>query len=190
MNEKISIIIPVYNLEKYIKRTAESVLKQTYTNIEVIIVDDGSSDSSGDICDLYARRDERIKVVHNFNSGVAQARNIGLKMGTGKYFMFVDSDDWIENNMCEVFYRYAKKYEEVNVIKTVGINRNSEGEISASQPKSVPLKIVDIENEFSFMEPYAAGVVWGTLYKAEILKDLAFENELYVGEDTLFLHEL
>ena len=102
MNEKISIIIPVYNLEKYIKRTAESVLKQTYTNIEVIIVDDGSSDESWKIIQKIADKDNRVIPIHQENGGVTSARLKGVRRSTGEWIGFVDGDDEIESDMYEI----------------------------------------------------------------------------------------
>ena len=101
-DSKISIIVPVYNAEKYLVECLNSLVEQTYKNIEIILIDDGSIDNSAKICDEYAKKDERIKVVHQKNSGVSVARNNGLDMHTGDYVMFVDSDDWIELNTCEI----------------------------------------------------------------------------------------
>ena len=101
--EKISVIIPVYNVEKYLKRCLDSVINQTYKNLEVILVDDGSTDNSGKICDEYAEKDKRIIVIHKNNGGLSDARNKGLDICTGNYISFIDSDDWIEKN----FYEFA-----------------------------------------------------------------------------------
>ena len=103
----ISIIIPVYNVEKYLAKCLDSVLNQTYKNLEIILVDDGSKDNSGAICDEYAKRDNRIIVVHQKNSGVSKARNLGMSMATGDYIGFIDSDDTIEANMYEVLLKNA-----------------------------------------------------------------------------------
>jgi glycosyltransferase involved in cell wall biosynthesis len=109
MNLLISIIVPVYNMEKYLDRCMDSVLNQTYTNIEVILVDDGSTDSSPKMCDEYAEKDSRIKVVHKENGGLSDARNAGLKVATGAYIGYVDSDDWIEPDMYERMYNACVK---------------------------------------------------------------------------------
>lgn len=98
---KISVIVPVYNVEKYLYRCIESILNQTYKNLEIILIDDGSPDKCGEICDSYAQKDDRIKVIHKKNGGLSSARNAGLEMATGDYFSFVDSDDWIEKDIYE-----------------------------------------------------------------------------------------
>lgn len=101
---KISVVMPVYNVEKYIKQSIQSVLNQTYKQLEIILVDDGSKDTSGNICDEYAKKDNRIKVIHKENGGLSSARNVGIDNATGKYIMFIDSDDFFENNSCELLY--------------------------------------------------------------------------------------
>ena len=98
-NSLISVIIPVYNTEKYLSRCLDSVINQTYDNLEVLLIDDGSTDNSGRICDEYAERDSRIRVIHKENAGQATARNLGLRICKGSYIGFVDSDDWIELTM-------------------------------------------------------------------------------------------
>lgn len=99
MSEIVSVIVPVYNVEQYLRRSVDSILAQTYQNIEVILVDDGSTDDSGKICDEYAARDSRIIVIHQENRGVSAARNAGLDRCSGEYVSFVDPDDWIEKDM-------------------------------------------------------------------------------------------
>ena len=103
MNDKplISVIVPIYNTEKYLKKCLDSIINQTYKNLQIILIDDGSGDNSGEICDEYATKDSRIQVIHKQNAGVTAARNDGLDMATGDYIGFVDSDDWIEPNMYE-----------------------------------------------------------------------------------------
>ena len=101
MNEKISLIVAIYNTEPYLRRCLDSIIEQTYQQLEIILVNDGSTDSSGVICDEYAKRDKRIKVIHKKNGGVSDARNIGISAATGGYIGYVDSDDFIEPNMYE-----------------------------------------------------------------------------------------
>lgn len=104
-----SIIVPVYNVENYLRRCVDSLIHQTYKNLEIILVDDGSPDNCPAICDEYAQKDSRIRVIHKENGGLSDARNKGLDAATGDYVLFVDSDDYIEPDACEKFLRYAEK---------------------------------------------------------------------------------
>lgn len=106
----ISIIVPVYNTLEYLPRCVETLLAQTYTNIEILLVDDGSTDGTGALCDQLARRDERIRVLHKQNGGSSSARNVGIANATGDYMGFVDSDDYVESNMYELLYHAMEKY--------------------------------------------------------------------------------
>ena len=105
---KVSVIVPVYNVEDYIRECLDSLINQTLTDIEIILVDDGSKDLSGTICDEYAKKDCRIKVIHKENGGQSSARNAGLKVSTGEYILFVDSDDYIVENTLETLLNEAK----------------------------------------------------------------------------------
>ena len=106
---KVSIVVPVYKVEKYIENCIESLVSQTLREIEIILVDDGSPDKCGEICDVYAARDNRIKVLHKKNAGVSAARNDGLLQASGEYILFCDSDDWMEKDACEKLYSAATK---------------------------------------------------------------------------------
>ena len=107
----ISIIVPVYNVEKYLPRCVDSILNQTYRNLEVILVDDGTKDSCDVICDAYAQKDSRVRVIHKENGGLSSARNAGIDIARGEYLGFVDSDDWIEPETYESLLELAKKYD-------------------------------------------------------------------------------
>ena len=111
MNEKISVIVPVYNVENYIQYCLESLVNQTYKNLQIILVDDGSTDSSGYICDKYALKDKRIKVIHKSNGGLSSARNSGMQLADGNYIGFVDSDDFIMPTFYEELYNLLQKYD-------------------------------------------------------------------------------
>ena len=115
----VTVIIPVYNVEKYINRCLDSVIRQTYKNLEIIIVNDGSTDNSGKMCDEYAKLDNRIIVIHKDNGGLSQARNIGIEKSTGEYICFIDSDDYVELNMIEDLYNACAK----NEVKMVWANK-------------------------------------------------------------------
>ena len=117
---KISIIVPVYNVEKYLRKCVDSILNQTFKDFELILVDDGSIDTSGKICDEYNLKDNRIKVIHKENGGLSSARNAGLDIAQGEYIGFVDSDDWIELDMYEELYKICKEND--TDVGIVGIN--------------------------------------------------------------------
>ena len=127
-SDLISVIVPVYNMEQYLERCINSIKKQSYSNLEIILVDDGSTDHSADMCDTYAQEDQRIKVIHKVNGGLSDARNAGLAIATGAYIGYVDSDDWIEPQMYQKMYeacieneaqvavcRYAKVYSDETI---------------------------------------------------------------------------
>ncbi|WP_347007586.1 glycosyltransferase family 2 protein [Enterococcus durans] len=107
---KISIIVPVYNVEQYLEKCINSILAQTFRDIEILLVDDGSTDNSGEICDNYAKIDPRVKVIHKENGGLSDARNAGIKLAKGEYIGFIDSDDYIDEDMYEFLYTNIKKY--------------------------------------------------------------------------------
>ena len=109
MKKSVSVIIPVYNVEKYISKTVESVINQDYSNVEIILVDDGSPDNSNKIIDEMARRDHRIVCIHKENGGVSSARNAGLKIAKGEYVTFIDGDDWVEPNYISYFIESCGK---------------------------------------------------------------------------------
>ena len=105
----ISIVIPVYKVEKYLEKCVESVINQTYKNLEILLVNDGSPDNCPKICDEYAQKDNRIKVIHKENGGLSDARNAGIDVATGKYITFIDSDDYISNDYVEYMYNLLKQ---------------------------------------------------------------------------------
>ncbi len=131
---RFSVIIPVYNVERYLKECIDSVLKQDYLNYEVILVDDGSTDSSGTICDLYAEKYKKVKVIHKKNGGLSDARNAGLSMAQGEYIIFVDSDDWIE---LDALNNFDKCLENTEIAKPdIVITRMTENYMSNNSEKT------------------------------------------------------
>ena len=129
INPKVSIIIPVYNAEKYLSRCLDSILKQTYSNIEIILVDDGSEDKSSYLCDRYAILDRRIKAYHKSNEGVSIARNYGIENCNGEYIVFVDSDDYLISECIETLVKLVRNEEE-SVLGCVDYYENQNGKLS------------------------------------------------------------
>ena len=118
MSEKVvSIIVPVYNVEAYLAQCIDSLINQTYPHLEVLLIDDGSTDSSGQICDDYAKKDSRVKVIHKVNAGVSVARNTGLSVASGYYLMCVDSDDWIEEDTLEKCMAIIEQHPEIDILE-------------------------------------------------------------------------
>ena len=119
-SELISVVVPVYNVERYLGKCLESIVRQTYANIEIVLVDDGSTDSGGQICDFYANKDSRVKVIHKKNGGLSDARNRGIEESKGKYLIFVDSDDVIDETLVEYLYNLVKTEERTGYAPRIG----------------------------------------------------------------------
>lgn len=200
-DEAVSIIVPVYNAENYIKECIESILKQTFSNLELILINDGSTDSSARIIDEYAKKDKRIKPIHIENSGVSTARNIGLQNATGEWVTFVDSDDWIEPDMISfavkkaketnadiIMWSYFKNYanQELPLSLLPGGNQIIENE---KDKDLFHLKaIYSLYGENRLTESVSSGTVWCKLYKKSLIdkKDLQFKVGLTRAQDTIF----
>ena len=187
----ISVIVPIYNSEKYIKKCIESILSQTYNNFEIILIDDGSTDNSPTICDEYAKQDNRIKVVHKKNGGVSSSRNCGIKLAKGKYLTFIDSDDYFDNyflansikgiNNVDMYLSGLKMelYDGNKIAKT----------IDYTQSKSSIMTIKELFEKQNITYPHTCICgPWAKLYKTSIIKNknILFDEKTNLGEDTLF----
>lgn len=180
------MIIPVYNVEKYLHRCVDSVLNQTFQDFEIILVNDGSKDNSGQICDDYAQKDKRIKVIHKENARVSAARNDGIKMATGKYLSFIDSDDWIESEMYQEMFSKAEELK-LDFIMCDYKKRSNNYEDKRTQPiRSGYYSIEDIKNElfpclimFDYIEFPPTISNWVCLFNLEFIR----KNNLYYDED-------
>ena len=169
----ISIIIPVYKVEKYLEKCIQSVINQTYENLQIILVDDGSPDNCGKICDEYAKKDHRIEVIHKSNGGLSDARNKGLEIAKGEYIGFVDSDDYIEADMYEVLYNLLKQYNaDVSICNFYTVSqgkiaiKNAENGIKEYNRIEI-LKEVLLDNN---IQSYA----WNKLYKKELFDEIKY----------------
>ena len=186
MNELISVIIPVYNVEQYVESCLNSVINQSYFNLEIILVDDGSTDKSGEICDQYALKDSRIKVIHEENAGLGEARNRGLRIASGDYICFVDSDDWIEEDYCKELIQAAERTN--SDIAICGYNE------CLKEGKTHKVKYDDCftttGKEILHYTMTANGKywfnisVWNKMYKREIISGLWFKSRVY--EDIMY----
>lgn len=177
--DKISVIIPVYKTEKYLNKCIESITGQTYKNLEIILVDDDSPDNCPQMCDEWAEKDGRIKVLHIENKGVANARNKALEIASGSYVAFADSDDFAENDMLETLYRLAKKENcDIAVCGFYGGEYEAARALPAVSRAEDALKLI-AQGDFSF------GVLWNKLYKAEVIKGVKMPS-LVCCEDLVF----
>lgn len=154
-NDLVSVVVPVYNVEKYLENCVYSIIKQTYENIEIILVDDGSTDNSSSLCDSFMKRDKRINVYHKKNGGLSDARNYGIEQSKGKYLTFVDSDDTLENDCIEYLYNLLNKYNTMmsicnyNVITNNKIISYTTKDLEFKFDKITALKELLKENKFS-----------------------------------------
>lgn len=184
--DTISVIMPVYNVEEYIRQGIESVLNQTYKKLEIILVDDGSKDSSGNICDEYAKKDNRIKVIHKENGGVSSARNVGMDIATGTYIMFIDPDDFYENNTCELLYN---EIEEKNADYVMGnyVYTTYKGEKWKKNMFNVnenfEVSIKDYKKALFVMN----SVIWNKIFKRDFIEQYKLRFiEGILAEDAVF----
>lgn len=183
---KISVIVPIYNCEKYLVQCVESLIAQTYKNIEIILVNDGSTDSSFDICAKYNKLDNRICVIDKKNGGVSSARNAGIKVATGEYVLFVDADDWLSVDACE---QIANAVEDKKLLYLWGANKvatNSIEKLVTVQKKDMPSLIADIISVSKGQNIFIRSP-WAKVYKRSILEKCCFPEDIYIGEDACFL---
>ena len=187
---KLSIIVPVYNAEKYLDRTIKNILEQTFTDFELLLIDDGSKDCSGSICDNWSKKDSRIKVIHQENTGVGGARNTGLDIAQGEYIGFVDNDDLIHPQMYEILLGIAEK-ENADIVMSFAalVNENEEVRFDSLDLYSINYKKVDALYLYSSLYsssitdgPYRS--IWNKIYKNSIIGNVRFP--LIGAEDAVF----
>jgi len=177
MSDKlISVIVPVYNVEKYLERCLDSIIHQTYTHLEIILVDDGSPDRCPEICDEYAEMDSRIIVIHKENGGISDARNVGMDAATGEWITFVDSDDWIEP---EHIMSMIELHENTSCIMVSDVNR-----IAESQERIIA-KFIYQRSESTINES-VFGYVWNKLYPRSLIDGIKFDRDVRYAEDLIY----
>lgn len=186
----VSIIVPVYNTEKYLHQCIDSILAQTYTDLEIILVDDGSPDNSGEICDEYVAKDGRVRVFHIENGGVSNARNYALDRMSGDCVMFVDSDDLVKPDYCRIMVDAMQKTDaQIVTCLHVSGKTHSVEEFGQLETKNVPYKKVSLD-EYRYTNKYKHDIIWGGLYRADLIDGQRFTKDLFVGEDTLYFAKL
>lgn len=201
MKTTFSVIVPIYNVEQYLKKCIESILKQTYENFELILVDDGSPDNCPAICDEYAKNDSRIRVVHKKNQGLVAARNTGVELATGEYICYVDGDDWIAENLLETVWKKVLQKTEVDMVVYSAVKQFSDHqeEIPYSVKEGLYTKERLEKEIYPYMmyderKPFCTGLIfpvaWNKICKTELLKKYyCRETKIRMGEDNAFVFE-
>ncbi len=194
-----SVIVPVYNSEEYLYECLESILKQSYSKFEVIIINDGSTDTSGEICDEFARKDERVKVIHQVNKGQTFSRGVGLEASQGEYIVFVDSDDWLESNELSVLNDNIEKFSADIVFFDFcshapnGIITKNVNSISKATLQKEDINTIVRDLLFNQQLPFGSSSVFPSLWSKAFKRELLLSNydriskELSVGEDLALL---
>ena len=194
MSEKpiISVIVPVHNTEKYLRACVDSILTQTYDNIELILIDDGSSDQCGTICDEYSLKDRRIKVVHNEKAGGApEARNIGLNLASGEYLAFVDSDDYICGEMFEVLLQnLVQNNADIAICDYQDVNCDGEVVKKNNHKQIVPGVVTTREALKELIANFSFVVLWNKIYKRELFDSFRLPKNVRIGEDAYVMPEI
>lgn len=198
---KFSVIVPIYKVEKYVRKCIESILNQTFTDFELLLVDDGSPDNCPAICDEYAEKDGRIKVIHKRNGGLVSARNIGVQTATGEYICYVDGDDWIKEELLETVYEKGikDKNPDMVVFRAIRQFEDHQIEIPSGATEGVYDKDRLREEVYPYMmydnrKPFCSGLVfpvaWNKIYRRELLKEhYCQEERIKMGEDNAFVFE-
>ena len=190
MGEKISVIVPVYNVETYLERCVESILQQTYAHFELILINDGSTDSSGQICDHLASQYENIKVYHIENAGVSNARNMGIQLATGSWVTFIDSDDFVTQNYLATLASAAEGLNVGFVIAPLHHIKNGIVTDLPSHSEKTELWSTEETMKELLMTTRTSFFPVAKLFKRDLLADEKFNTNYHLAEDALFLTEL
>lgn len=185
----ISAIIPVYNVTPYLKVCLNSIINQTYKDLEIIIVDDGSTDESGSICEDYAKIDTRIKVIHKDNVGLSSARNVGIDLAKGEWIYFLDSDDWIENNALERLLKFAQ-LNDCDIVQSNHYYAYDKYLLYRRSSVKEKKKFLLTKNEAMkelIINDRIKNFAWGKLYKTDLIRDLKFPEGKFF-EDSFWQH--
>lgn len=186
----ISVIVPVYNVEKYLKQCVDSIRRQTYTNLEIILVDDGSPDRCPQMCDQFAQEDSRIKVIHQPNGGLSKARNAGLDIATGRYIAFVDSDDYIKPDMYKYLYEKMIKADvDMAICSYDKVDENGEKKSNEAPICDEILDSYQLYEKLPLQKGWYYVTVWNRLYKKEIFDKIRFP-EKRMHEDEAVAHKV
>ena len=187
MNELVSIVVPVFNAEKYLERCIKSISEQIYSNIEIILVDDGSTDNSKKICELWKKKDNRIQYIYQENAGVSSARNIGIDSANGDYIVFVDADDYLDINFICYMMSFQKD-NDFDLIISNAIDVYDNGKTDEMNFGSEMVLLDKNEAAVHFLaSDLFSSVCWGRLYKKSIVNLIRFDLTMRIAEDSRFL---
>lgn len=192
MNDKISVIVPIYKAEKTLERCIESIINQSYKNIEIILVNDGSPDNSSDICRAYLNKDNRIVFLEQINKGVASARNKGIEVANGKYIVFVDSDDYVDEGYIETLYKSIVEYDADLVLS--GYRKVFIKSHKKQLEYSMSNKLMYIEDFlkdiFVYLDKMLIQTPWSKMFRKDIIdkNNIIFKEDINFGEDTFFIY--
>lgn len=187
----ISVVVPVYNVEKYVAECIESIINQTYRDLEIILVDDGSTDNSGAICDKYSKEDERIRVIHKTNGGLSDARNVGIDVANGDYIAFVDSDDYIHPQMLEILLCNSNDNQaDISVCSFVSVGETEKCNFEEINTEEIRASNYE-DNRISeiYNNNLLTVVAWNKLYKRNLFKNIRYEYGK-IHEDEFIIHKL
>lgn len=195
----VSVIVPVYNTAEYLRQCLDSIVMQTYKNLEIILVDDGSNDGSEKIVDEYANKDRRIKVIHKENGGESSARNVGLRLVSGQYVGFVDCDDWLDKEMYEVLLKHALE-KNADFVASSWYKESKSQSDTIKNDLAVSSPIISREELLNYIyqrDSYRGfAYMWNKLYKRQLLYDektyelILFDDDLRLGGDVIYLARL
>lgn len=186
---KVSIIVPVYNAENFLDKCIDSILAQDYSDFELLLIDDGSKDSSGKICDKYALKDRRVRAFHNANGGVSSARNVGVLQAKGEWIVFIDADDWITKDYIKELVTASDSTD--FVISGFQYVQNDGSKVVSKYSDIVKPDISVIVDDEIFCKPHLMSTPWCKMYKTGIIRDnnLQFDEMMIIGEDNCFVND-
>lgn len=191
MDELISIVVPIYKVEKYLEKCVYSLLTQSYKNLEIILVDDGSPDNCGKICDRFQIMDNRIKVIHKINGGLSDARNVGVEVATGEYITFVDSDDYVDNDYINYLYSLLKTNDsDISIVMPYQVDENYIIKKSNKKEKIYNYDSVNALKTMLYQKKFETSA-WGKLFKIDIVKGIKFPvGKIYEDIGTIYKYLL
>lgn len=188
MNSLISVVVPVYNVEKYLDKCIDSLVSQTYENLEIILIDDGSKDKSAKICDKWKDNDSRIKVIHKENGGLSEARNVGIDYAQGEYIAFIDSDDWVDKNFIKYLHEKLEKYNADIAASTIIKTYKDYNEIQPINREKIRFTSEEALDTLLSGRDFCA-VAWNKLYKKNVIGNIRFPIGK-IHEDEFFSYKV